>query len=313
MCRSGRPGSSGRPARTRRRPSPPPTPPAPTPTDRGSASATTDLRARRRGRSARGPAGSTARRARGTSALAPSNDTAAASGSHRGRAGEQLAAASAPATPATARHRRQCRDARRSSRSSMSPTAPRRVGGDRRRGSGRTGPRTARRSPRRTGRWRRSNAAVMPAGRAVVVELLGERQLQVELRDCRRRASTRSTGQPRQLQRRRARCSGTRASPGTAGACAGDRAGVEHLDQPLERHVRVAERGQVGLADLRRAARRRSGRRSTSVRSTRVLTNMPTRSSSAASPRPATGVPIAMSSRAATAGPAAPRARRARP
>ncbi|SLH22796.1 Uncharacterised protein [Mycobacteroides abscessus subsp. abscessus] len=33
----------------------------------------------------------------------------------------------------------------------------------------------------------------------------------------------------------------------------------------------------------------------TSVRSTRVLTNMPIRSSRAASPRPATGVPMAMS------------------
>ncbi|SLG99850.1 Uncharacterised protein [Mycobacteroides abscessus subsp. abscessus] len=35
---------------------------------------------------------------------------------------------------------------------------------------------------------------------------------------------------------------------------------------------------------------------STWVRSTRVLTNMPTRSSSACSPRPATGMPMAMSS-----------------
>ena len=67
---------------------------------------------------------------------------------------------------------------------------------------------------------------------------------------------------------------------------------VEHLDEPLERHVGVAERLQIRLPAPARADRANDSPGSTSVRSTRVLTNMPIRSSSAASPRPAIGVPI---------------------
>ena len=133
-----------------------------------------------------------------------------------------------------------------------------------------------------------------PASHRVVA--LGHDQLQVELAPCPSTSSPLDR-EPGQLEGRRRRCSGTRAPPGTAGACDVERAGFEHLDQPLERHVRVRERRQVGLADApSSSANARAG--PPSVRRTRVLTNMPTRSSSAASPRPAIGVPTAMSVRA---------------
>ena len=71
---------------------------------------------------------------------------------------------------------------------------------------------------------------------------------------------------------------------------------VEHLDEPLERHVRVRERAEVDLARRAEQFAAKGWPGSSSVRSTRVLTNMPIRSSSVGSPRPAIGVPIAMSS-----------------
>ena len=87
---------------------------------------------------------------------------------------------------------------------------------------------------------------------------------------------------------------------------------VEHLDQPLERQLLVAVGRKVAAphpADQLAEARLPE----VSVRSTSVLTKNPTRSSSAASVRPAIGLPIAMSvpapSRVSSAGqtrPAAP-------
>ena len=70
---------------------------------------------------------------------------------------------------------------------------------------------------------------------------------------------------------------------------------VEHLHQPLERKLLVAVGRQVARRAPARSARAGSGPPSVSVRSTSVLTKNPTRSSSAASVRPAIGLPIGMS------------------
>ncbi len=70
---------------------------------------------------------------------------------------------------------------------------------------------------------------------------------------------------------------------------------VEHLDQPLERQVLVRVGGKVLASGPGRSTRLKLGCPEVSVRSTKVLTKNPTRSSSAASVRPAIGLPIAMS------------------
>ena len=70
---------------------------------------------------------------------------------------------------------------------------------------------------------------------------------------------------------------------------------VEHLNQPLERHLLMAVGRQIARAHPPRSARAGSGLPDVSVRSTSVLTKNPTRSSSALSVRPAIGLPIAMS------------------
>ena len=74
----------------------------------------------------------------------------------------------------------------------------------------------------------------------------------------------------------------------------GQRAARARVHQPLERHILVGVGGQVGLPDPRQQFGERRVA-ATSVRSTRVLTKKPTRSSSAASLRPATAVPMGMS------------------
>ena len=70
---------------------------------------------------------------------------------------------------------------------------------------------------------------------------------------------------------------------------------VEHLDQPLERQVLVRVGREVRAPHPADQLARSSGRPTVSVRSTRVLTKNPTSSSSAASVRPAIGLPIGMS------------------
>ena len=70
---------------------------------------------------------------------------------------------------------------------------------------------------------------------------------------------------------------------------------VEHLDQPLERQLRHAHRPQGCRLRTRPSSSPKPGLPDVSVRSTSVLTKNPTRSSSAASLRPAIGLPIAMS------------------
>ena len=80
-----------------------------------------------------------------------------------------------------------------------------------------------------------------------------------------------------------------------SGCRASDRAGCQRLDQPLERHVLVGEGAQVASRAPGASSSANVGSPDRSVRSTRVLTKNPTRSSSASSVRPATGVPIGMS------------------
>ena len=70
---------------------------------------------------------------------------------------------------------------------------------------------------------------------------------------------------------------------------------IEHLDQPLERQLRHGHRPQGCRPAPGRSARVKLGLPEVSVRSTSVLTKNPIRSSSAASVRPAIGLPIAMS------------------
>ena len=70
---------------------------------------------------------------------------------------------------------------------------------------------------------------------------------------------------------------------------------VEHLDQPLERQLLMRVGRKVARPAPGRSARGSSGCPTVSVRSTSVLTKNPIRSSSAASVRPAIGLPIAMS------------------
>ena len=70
---------------------------------------------------------------------------------------------------------------------------------------------------------------------------------------------------------------------------------VQHLDQPLERQVLVRVGGEIGGADPADQLAEASAGPERSVRSTSVLTKKPIRSSSAASVRPAIGLPIAMS------------------
>ena len=70
---------------------------------------------------------------------------------------------------------------------------------------------------------------------------------------------------------------------------------VEQFHQPLERHLLMPIGRQDCLPAPGRSVRAKLGRPEVSVRSTSVLTKNPTRSSSAASVRPAIGAPIAMS------------------
>ena len=70
---------------------------------------------------------------------------------------------------------------------------------------------------------------------------------------------------------------------------------IEHLHQPLERQIRMAHRPQGCCPAPARSARVKLGLPEVSVRSTSVLTKNPISSSSAASVRPAIGLPIAMS------------------
>ncbi len=145
---------------------------------------------------------------------------------------------------------------------SMSPTAAAGVGGRPPRASGRSArANRATSSARRTGRSRRRTARRSPAGRAVLV--IASRSAiscrsnlavaGVERLDAR-------TSSPGSSSSRARECSGTTASPGTAVVRRG--AGrVEHLDEPLERHVGVAERREVRRRGSARAgpAKRAAG------------------------------------------------------
>ena len=141
------------------------------------------------------------------------------------------------------------------------------------------------RSSRRTGRSRRSTPPLMPPGRRRVVGIR-HRDLQVEQWRCRCRPSRLDAESP--AVRTAARARFWNASITWNSGCVRVRPRrVQHLHQPLERHVGVREGGQIGLPHARRAARRTTSPAVDPVRSTRVLTNMPTRSSSSrlAAPR----------------------------
>ena len=113
---------------------------------------------------------------------------------------------------------------------------------------------------------------------------------------------TRRAGQPGQRQRRRAQWHSA-PQHDLEQRVAGQRPGRdEDLHQPLERHVLMRQRRQPDLPDPAQQLTRTPGPPTRSVRSTSVLTKNPTRSSSASSVRPATGVPSGISVPAAQPG-----------
>ena len=88
---------------------------------------------------------------------------------------------------------------------------------------------------------------VDPGRLAVGAVALGDDQVQVELRHpgSKSSAATVSPGSSRRGRRR----FWNESTTWNSGCRAVDRAGFEHLDEPLERHVGVRERREVGLPD----------------------------------------------------------------
>lgn len=121
--------------------------------------------------------------------------------------------------------------------------------------------------------------------------------MQVELRDRHVGIDSRDR-QPRQFERRLGKVL-ERQTHLEQWVPRGRPSRVEDLDETLERNVRVRERAEIRLAGLLEEFGEARLAIHT-VRKTRVLANMPIRSSSSRSARPAIGVPIAMSSLADT-------------